>query len=410
MSSRSVWLGVVAMGWMVGTVASQDVIKEVRRAVEKSTLDQPGTKPFHLRASFGPLRSDGDDAKSGSLEIWWESPGCWRRELHSREFSQIEIVKDGRDWQKNEGDFFPEWLREGAVAVVKPVPDLDHVLSQVKTAEVRVLFGETHISWVDMGTDGTVSKGIGSALTLRRDGSFAGGSGIGWAFYVQHIDGGDYTDFHGRAVARQFEAGALVRVELLEDLKGTPADFFDAPAGGDAPIRTLVVDEATERKNLIASSMPLWPPLEQGPLTGVTLSDVVIDRAGKVREVGTPVSDNPGLNGTAVDWIRGMRFKPMLLNGQPVQVVTTITLPFKTTRPAGMESFDSARSYFEKGREASFLAARGTTPYVLQAELTARDSSGAVEKGTYTDTWVSNLKWRREAVLGASRYVRARNG
>lgn len=410
MRSISMGLAVFTVGWMVHVSAAQEVVKEVRRAVEKSTLDQSGTKPFHLKATIGPLHSGGDDAKMGSVEIWWESPGRWRRELHSKEFNQVEVVNDAKDWQKNEGDFFPEWLREGAVAVVKPVPDLDHVLSQVKTAEVKVLFGETHISWVDMGTDGTVSKGIGAGLTLREDGSLDGGSGIGWSSYVERTSAGDFIDFHGRKVAHQVEAGAQLKVTLLEDLKETPAGFFEAPATGDAPIRTLVVDELTERKNLIPGPAPAWPTLDQGPLTGVTLSTVVIDRAGTVREVGTPVSDNPGLNGAAMDWIRGMRFRPMLLNGQPVQVVTTITLPFKTTRPAGMESFDSARNYMENGRKASLLAAGGTTPYLLQAEFTARDSSGAVEKGTYTDSWVSDLKWRREAVLGASRYVRARNG
>jgi len=409
---RSKWLclGVFAFGCVGVSATAQDVVKELRRAVEKSTLDQAGTKPFHLKAAIEPLRTGGDDAKRGTVEIWWESPQRWRRELHSKEFSQVEIVNGGKDWQKNDGDFFPEWLREAAVAVVKPVPDLDHVLAKVKTAEVKQLSGETHISWVDLGSDGTVSKGIGSGLTLRGDGSLAGGSDVGWSCYVERTADGDFIEFHGRKVPRQIEAGGLVKVTLLEELKEVPPGFFDATDAGDPPIRTLVVDELDERRNLIPSAVPVWPPLAQGPLTGATLSKVVIDRTGTVRDVGTPVSDNPGLNGASVDWIRAMRFKPMVLSGQPVQVVTTITLPFKTARPAGMESFDSARNYFEAGRKASFLAAAGVQPYVLEAEFMARASTGAVEKGTYTDTFVSDSKWRREAALGASRYVRARNG
>jgi hypothetical protein len=50
-------------------------------------------------------------------------------------------------------------------------------------------------------------------------------------------------------------------------------------------------------------------------------------------------------------------------------------------------------------------------PYVLRAEFTTRSSiSGVVETGSYTDTWISDKRWRREAILKGSRFVRSRNG
>jgi hypothetical protein len=82
-----------------------------------------------------------------------------------------------------------------------------------------------------------------------------------------------------------------------------------------------------------------------------------------------------------------MRFKPCLLNGSPVQVISRVTLPFKTTRPAAMESFNSARSYFEHGRQIGFPAASGTGPYVLHAEFTLMGRDGKPVTGKYTDTW-----------------------
>jgi hypothetical protein len=49
--------------------------KEVKKAVERSTLDRPGTKPFHLKAVLSP-RFDRDKASglTGKVEIWWASP------------------------------------------------------------------------------------------------------------------------------------------------------------------------------------------------------------------------------------------------------------------------------------------------------------------------------------------------
>jgi hypothetical protein len=73
-------------------------------------------------------------------------------------------------------------------------------------------------------------------------------------------------------------------------------------------------------------------------------------------------------------------------------------------------SVDSAKTCFDRARKLGFPAAGQATPYLLHAEFTTRASSGVVTTGTYTDTWVSEKQWRREAVIGESRFVRSRNG
>jgi hypothetical protein len=77
---------------------------------------------------------------------------------------------------------------------------------------------------------------------------------------------------------------------------------------------------------------------------------------------------------------------------------------------AAAETFDGAKIYFDRARKLGFPAACGGQPYVLRAEFTTRASSGLVATGLYTDTWVSDGKWRRQAVLGKSRFVRSQNG
>ena len=97
---------------------AEDLAGKVKKAIDKSTLDQPGTRPFHLKAVYAPsFERDKESHREGEVEIWWESPTRWRREVRSPEFHQIAIVDGARQWQKNEGDYFPEWLRELAVAI-----------------------------------------------------------------------------------------------------------------------------------------------------------------------------------------------------------------------------------------------------------------------------------------------------
>ena len=129
-----------------------------------------------------------------------------------------------------------------------------------------------------------------------------------------------------------------------------------------------------------------------------------------MREIRGVVSENSGVNETGRQAVAAMRFKPFVVDGVPVQVMSQFTLPFKTVRPAGAQTFESARTYFERGRHVGFPAAGTGTPYVLRAEFEARGSSGTMEKGRYEDTWLSETQWRREAWFGESRYVRSRNG
>jgi hypothetical protein len=215
-------------------------------------------------------------------------------------------------------------------------------------------------------------------------------------------------------IAQTVNAGSpqvTAKVIVLGDLGEVPTGFFDpAAADGDAhPLQTVLLDETSLRNNLLSTGAVAWPPLKDGPLVGNVTTQVVVDRNGIVRETGTVVSENPGVNETGLQAARSMRFKPFLANGVPVQAISQVTIPFKTVRPAGVEVFESARTYFERGRKAGFLSGGTGKPYTLRAEFTAITALGTNERGRYEDTWVSKTKWRREAWFGTSHYVRSRN-
>lgn len=329
---------VLLLGFTTFAFAKSDT-DLVKKAVERSTLDQPGTKPFHLRATLAPSRdSDRGSNRTGEVEIWWASPTQWRREVRSPEFHQIAIVNGGHEWQKNEGLYFPEWLRETAVALVEPVPDLDQALRHVKDADVKRMAGSTYFSWTTISSDGNVKSGIGATIAITDStGLLFYGGDFGWGGLYR-----DYKNFHGRMVARTVSHGTpevTAKVTILEDLGNTPADFFDAQAGGGdtSLLHTVLIDESELRKNLLPAQPPVWPVLANGPLEGSVTAQICVDREGKVREVGTIVTINSGVSQVGRDAILALRFKPYLENGTPAQVVSRITIPFETTRPPGTQ-------------------------------------------------------------------------
>ncbi|HEV8492002.1 MAG TPA: energy transducer TonB, partial [Candidatus Angelobacter sp.] len=143
----------------------------------------------------------------------------------------------------------------------------------------------------------------------------------------------DYKKFHDRVVGRRVGVGTpevTAKIVTLEDLKDAPATLFDTQATGadPHPIETVRIDELLLRKNLVQSSPVTWPVLHSGPQQGILTTKVVVDREGKVREIGTIVGDNTAVDEAARKAIFAMRFSPYLLNGVPVQVISRITMPF----------------------------------------------------------------------------------
>jgi hypothetical protein len=307
--------------------------ERAKKAVKKSTLNQNGTKPFHLKATIAPSRADRGAERTGAVEYWWKSPQEFRREVRSPGFHQILVVTGGHESQANEGDYFPEWLREAAVALVEPAPHLEQTLKEMESGEVKRLMGNTYASWMSFSTDGTAKKSIGCSLALTDStGLIFYGGCTGWGALYK-----DYKDFHGRQVGRTVESGnpqVTTRVEVLEDLSENSARSFVAPeSGGENAIRTVIVDELTMRRKLVTPAAFSWPALKDGSLEGILTTTIVVDRAGNVREVGTIVSDNPALGDYAAKAVQELKFTPYTENGQAVQVISRITTAFKASRP-----------------------------------------------------------------------------
>lgn len=399
-----------ALGLQTGVLYA-DSVSQVKKAIERSTLNQPGTKPFHLKAAIAPsFDRDKDSGRTGEVEIWWMSPDKWRREIRSPEFHQIEIVSDGKDWQRNEGDYFPEWLREIAIELINPVPPSADMLKHIAEAERGPLPNQVSFSWTDQTGTPEVHNIQRSWLALSpATGLLSYGGGFGWDGQFK-----DYEKFHGLMVARTVSSGSpevTAKLGTLEDLGAMPTGFFDPEqkTGSSGLLRTELIDEVTLRKNLQATGPISWPPLQDGVLEGNITSWILVDSKGKVRETETIVSENSAINEAGREALMNLRFTPFVVNGTPTQAYSQITLPFKTTRPAGREAFDSARNYFDHGRKLSFLTGAGK-PYAITAEFQFGGKDGKIETGRYEDTWLSDEQWVRRATFQKSQCARSRNG
>ena len=89
-----------------------------------------------------------------------------------------------------------------------------------------------------------------------------------------------------------------------------------------------MIGSEVAQANLVNQVKPVYPPLARAArVQGSVLLQVTIDKQGAISNLGV-VSGHPLLADAAVEAVRQWQYRPILLNGQPIEVVTTVTVNF----------------------------------------------------------------------------------
>ena len=95
-----------------------------------------------------------------------------------------------------------------------------------------------------------------------------------------------------------------------------------------APPARIKQGGAVTAASIISQTKPNYPPLaRQARIQGTVVLHAIIDKDGKVAQLEV-ISGHPLLVQSALDAVKQWRYKPTLLNGDPVEVDTTITVTF----------------------------------------------------------------------------------
>ena len=158
--------------------------------------------------------------------------------------------------------------------------------------------------------------------------------------------------------ALQIDSGyvdAMAYINLLiryrADLLDTPSEWYEASAQADewmqksldmrklaanspppsppAPVSgAMRIGAGVLNANLIEHAEPLYPPLaSQARISGSVVLRVTVGIDGLVKNLQL-VSGHPLLVQPARDAVAAYRYKPTLLNGSPVEVASTVAVPF----------------------------------------------------------------------------------
>jgi protein TonB len=94
------------------------------------------------------------------------------------------------------------------------------------------------------------------------------------------------------------------------------------------PQRPIRVSQGVMEGNLVRKVSPTYPPLaKQARISGTVVLQAVISKNGTVENLHV-LQGHPMLVPAAMDAVKQWKYKPYLLNGEPVEVDLTITLSF----------------------------------------------------------------------------------
>jgi len=122
--------------------------------------------------------------------------------------------------------------------------------------------------------------------------------------------------------------GGVVGGELGGQLGGTGSGSAGKGAGdSSAPLR---VGGDVKAPTVISKPEPKYTePARKARVTGVVVVEAIINRQGHVEEVKVLKGLPMGLSEEAVEAVKRWRFKPGTLNGEPVDVIFSLTVNFK---------------------------------------------------------------------------------
>jgi TonB family protein len=142
------------------------------------------------------------------------------------------------------------------------------------------------------------------------------------------------------------------------------------------PPQRIRVGGNVQASNLVKKVTPVYPPLaKQARMQGTVRFTVIINKEGSVENVQL-VSGHPLLVPSALEAVKQWKYRPTLLNGNPVEVITQIDINFTLADdPAWVVNWGFLARFRSSGGDAQPDAQTQTRPVKLLSKGTLSGES-----------------------------------
>jgi TonB family protein len=323
-----VMLFVGAVGVWAQEAASAPVTDEWGKLVAANNLDVKGNTPFHLAMTFQLYDLDGKATKTGSFEGWWAAPGSEKIVVHLPGLNEDGSASAGSDAALVRDSYLVRQLLESAI---HPVPAALRVAEAMTTKTVK--FGKIPLDctapeasalqamnaqpatlcMAPQTTDLLILQGLGGKESLLRART---------------------GKFHDTYVALELRIGYLGRdaimgnVTTLQSFDPAKSEVKLPPPAASQP-KAVQISGGVIAGHRTGFVEPVYPDLAKiRHVSGLVLLQVVIGKDGSVERLVPIASTDSMFTNAAIQAVKQWKYSPYLLNGEPVEIDTTITVNF----------------------------------------------------------------------------------
>lgn len=307
----------------------------LHRAASSSSLDDASLKPWHLKLSFQLFDPKGHPTEQGTIEEWWKSPMLHKTVYTSPSYTSMEIqTKDGL-YRSKGASSAPYLLDLVLQQTIHPMPeekDITNAKPDMRKETISKLPMDCimlsqeikRVPYSPLGLFPTycfdhdadrlrISFDFGSQMTvLNRIGNFQ----------QRHVAIDQTTSVND-------VTAVTGHIDVLQGMALQEADFMppvDLEKAGLGPVK---VSSGVIAGLAVSQPKPIYPErARENRVSGTIVLGATIGRDGRVHSLRLLSVPDPDLAIAAIAAVRQWTYKPYLFQGEPTEVMTTITVNF----------------------------------------------------------------------------------
>jgi TonB family protein len=327
-----------AMFVLAGNAYAQDtaaLVERLHRATTVNSIDDSQLKPWHLKMSFQLYDAKGNPTEKGTIEEWWAEPSKEKTVYTSPSYSSTEIrTKDGL-FRSRGTSYVPSSLELILRQVVHPMPS-EGDIADSKPDLRKETPGKTPMDCIMLAQPiknvAYAPLGLFPTYCFERD---TDSLRVSYDFGSQLIVRNKVGTFQQRSVVvdqttvQNSITEISAHLDTLQSIVPDEGNF--APS---ADLEEVRPDQVSVASGVMAGLKisgvnPFYPEASRrNHVSGSVILRARIGSDGRIHSlkvISTPAAD---LAIASLAAVRQWTYKPYLLNGEPVDVDTQITVNF----------------------------------------------------------------------------------
>jgi TonB family protein len=322
-----------------------DSAELMRLAAQVNGLNSASLKPWHLKATYEISDDEGKPKGQGTFEEWWAGPEKYKISYASTSFSQVRY-RNGPDTRMT-GDAKWAPATEAMVEQYLVHPLFPSIPAADGFSDSDTELGGAHFRCLHLRLRARPLASAGSTFSTLQ---------VAYPVYCFGRDlpairveapsrdfvvfFNEIVRFDTQYVAKQIQvkkAGLpLLNIDLTElgaIANVQEADFAPPSEAVPAPEHKISVSPDVMARSRISSKAPEYPyEAKAARIEGVVTLEATITKTGSISNLQV-LTGHHMLWQAAIDAVKTWRYRPYLLNGEPVEVETQVSIFFQLGQP-----------------------------------------------------------------------------